>query len=102
MAWRNVGDERIRVDWRDVRDGLGDLINLDFIVMNPPFHDTGNEDKSLGKTFIKRASEALKKSGVCWIVANRHLPYEDVLDQHFKSWRNVSDEQGYKVIEAIK
>ena len=102
MAWRNVGDERIRVDWRDVREGLGELKDLDFVVMNPPFHDTGEENKSLGKTFIKRASEALKKGGVCWIVANRHLPYEDTLDQHFKSWRKVSDEQGYKVIEAIR
>jgi 16S rRNA (guanine1207-N2)-methyltransferase len=35
-------------------------------------------------------------------VANRHLPYEDVLGAHFASVRTVAQAQGFKVIEAIK
>jgi 16S rRNA (guanine1207-N2)-methyltransferase len=44
----------------------------------------------------------LRKSGVLWIVANRHLPYEAVLNEHFKNVRPVADAGGFKVYEARK
>ncbi len=100
MAWRNVGDDRIKVKWADVRK-LGDtLTGLDFIVMNPPFHETGVEDKGLGRAFIKQAARMLRPGGVMWMVANRHLPYEDVLSQSFKSSKSAVEDGGYKIIEA--
>ena len=102
MAWRNVGDDRASVRWEDVRTGLKDINDLDFIVMNPPFHDQGEETRTLGQIFIRRAAEMLRKDGVVWLTANRHLPYEAVLDEHFSSWRKVVDEGGYKIIEATK
>lgn len=102
MAWRNVGDARASVRWEDVRTGLSDLTGLDFIVMNPPFHDQGEETKALGQAFIRRAAAMLRKGGVLWLTANRHLPYEAVLDAAFASWRMAADEGGYKIIEAVK
>lgn len=100
-ARRNVTDPRATFDWADARtvEASGDL---DFVVMNPPFHDGGAEDRRLGQAFIRQAAAMLKKGGVLWVVANRHLPYEAELAAAFKRTRPVADAGGYKVIEAVK
>ncbi|MBB35774.1 MAG: methyltransferase [Hirschia sp.] len=102
MAWRNVGDDRVKVRWEDARTGLQDISGLDFIVMNPPFHEGGDENRSLGQAFIKSASKLLRKGGKLWLTANRHLPYEATLDDCFSSWTKPADQGGYKIIEATR
>jgi 16S rRNA (guanine1207-N2)-methyltransferase len=79
-----------------------ELADLDFVVMNPPFHDGGAEDRALGQAFIVAAAKSLKKAGVCWLVANRHLPYEAPLKEHFKRTRLVVESRGFKVYEATR
>ena len=101
-AKRNVADPRVAVLWADARRGADLLSGLDFVVTNPPFHDGGGEDKGLGQAFITSAAAMLRKSGVLWIVANRHLPYEAALNEHFKTVRPVADAGGFKVYEARK
>ncbi len=101
MAWRNVEEPRTEVRWADIRSGL-DLKGLDFVVMNPPFHDGGAEDQSLGQAFIRRAAEALRPGGVLWLVANRHLPYEAVLKSLFKRVTPKVEANGYKIYEAAR
>jgi 16S rRNA (guanine1207-N2)-methyltransferase len=101
-ARRNVADPRASFHWADVADGEPELPALDFVVMNPPFHDTGVEDKRLGQQFIRRAGQVLRKGGVCWLVANRHLPYEKVLDEHFPRVRLAQEANGFKVFEATR
>ena len=98
-ARRNVDDPRAHFIWADVRAGTA-LKTLDFVVMNPPFHEAGSEDRSLGQLFIRRAAEALRPGGHLWLIANRHLPYESVLKPLFKTMRPVAEANGYKVIEA--
>ena len=100
-ARRNVDDPRATLDWADARtvEAGGDL---DFVVMNPPFHDGGAEDRRLGQAFIRQAAAMLHKGGVLWLVANRHLPYEADITAAFKRFRPVADKGGYKVIEAVK
>lgn len=101
-AKRNVADPRAAVIWADVR-ALGDqLSGLDFVVMNPPFHDGGREDRALGQAFIAQAAQALRKGGVCWLVANRHLPYEAALQEKFAKVRLVAETGGFKAYEARK
>jgi 16S rRNA (guanine1207-N2)-methyltransferase len=100
-ARRNVGDPRARFAWADVL-ALRDLKALDFVVMNPPFHDGGAEDRGLGQAFIRRAAEALRPGGHLWLTANRHLPYEAVLKPLFKSVRTAAEANGFKVFEARK
>lgn len=100
-ARRNVEDPRATIEQADVRT-LPTNGDLDFIVTNPPFHDGGAEDKRLGQTFIRQAAAMLKKGGVLWLVANRHLPYEADINEAFKRVRMAADAGGYKVFEAIK
>ena len=100
-ARRNIDDPRATFDWADARtvETQGDL---DFVVMNPPFHDGGAEDRRLGQAFIRQAAALLKKGGVLWLVANRHLPYEADITAAFKRSQPLADKGGYKVIEAVK
>ena len=101
-AQRNVADPRAALHWADVAEGEPPLESLDFVVMNPPFHDAGVEDRGLGSIFIRRAAKMLRKGGVCWLVANRHLPYEAALTQNFAKMQPVAESGGYKIYEAIR
>ena len=99
-AERNIADPRATFAWQDLRvDGVA-AGSLDFAIMNPPFHDSGAEDRSLGEIFIRQAAAALKPKGVCWLVANRHLPYEATLTKLFPRARQVVQQDGYKIYEA--
>lgn len=101
-AEHNLDDPRVAVRWADVRrldDATGDL---DFVVMNPPFHDGGREDRDLGVTFVRTASRLLRKGGTCWLVANKHLPYEAALAEAFARTQVHTETGGYKIVEARK
>ena len=99
-AEKNITDPRAKFLWADLRDLAAD--SLDFIVMNPPFHDSGIEDRTLGQLFITRAAAMLKPGGQLLLTANRHLPYESLLDQHFSSNRLVAANPLYKIYAAVK
>jgi 16S rRNA (guanine1207-N2)-methyltransferase len=101
-AQHNIADPRAQFRWTDARDADPDLSALDFVVMNAPFHDAGTEDKALALSFVKRAAEVLRKDGVCWLVANRHLPYEAILQPLFKRVTLKLETGGYKIYEATK
>jgi 16S rRNA (guanine1207-N2)-methyltransferase len=101
-ARHNLDDPRVRVLWSDVRRLDPAPADLDFVVMNPPFHDGGKEDRDLGVAFVRAAASMLRKGGACWLVANRHLPYEAALSEAFAAATVRGDAGGYKVIEARK
>ncbi len=100
MARRNLGDSRATVRWADLRTADPDLTKLDFVVMNPPFHDGGAEDRALGQSFIARAAASLRAGGALWLTANAHLPYERVLGEAFAEVTLRASANGYKVYEA--
>ncbi len=101
LCRRNVADIRAKTLWADVR-GVNGLDSLDFVVMNPPFHEGGAESRALGLAFIEKAAKVLRKGGVCWLVANRHLPYEAALTRNFREVRAVAEDGGFKIVEARK
>lgn len=100
-ARRNVEDPRAVFHWADARSGP-ELSGLDFVVMNPPFHDLGVEDRELGQSFIRRAHRILRPGGMLWLVANRHLPYEAVLTELFRKVKPHGEGAGFKICEAQK
>ena len=101
-ARRNVTDPRARWLHRDLRLGDPDLSSLDFVIMNPPFHDGGHEDRTLGLAFISAAANMLRPGGVCRLVANIALPYEGRLKAEFTTVASLAQGGGYKVYEAVK
>ena len=98
---QNVIDVRASLHWADVRK-VTPLKDLDFVVMNPPFHDGGLEDKALGQIFVQQSHRLLRTGGTAWLVANRHLPYEATLAAAFSSVALRVGRDGYKVYEARK
>ncbi|WP_174300806.1 class I SAM-dependent methyltransferase [Caulobacter sp. S45] len=94
----NVEDPRASFHWTDARSL--ELSGLDFVVTNPPFHDAGREDRRLGQAFIAAAHGALRTGGVLWLVANRHLPYEEALRSLFATVVLRAERDGFKVYEA--
>jgi 16S rRNA (guanine1207-N2)-methyltransferase len=87
--------------WHDVTTGLPH--KYDVIVTNPPFHTQSRADRpDIGRRFITVAAEALAPGGSLWLVANRHLPYEAVLNESFGKVRAVAQDNGFKIVEAIK
>lgn len=96
-----IAPNRITLQWADART-FAPLAGLDFVVMNPPFHEGGIENQSLGQQFIQRAASALRDGGVCWLTANRHLPYEAILKPLFRRVTLIIEDHGYKVYQAHK
>ncbi len=101
-ARRNLEDPRVRLLHADLRRGDADLAGLDFVIMNPPFHQGGREDRGLGLAFIAAAAAMLRKGGVCRLVANIALPYEARLAALFARTAVLGQGGGYKVYEAIR
>ncbi|MDC7684720.1 methyltransferase [Asticcacaulis sp. BYS171W] len=96
---KTFGD-RVTLHWADVTKGITG--GLDFIVANPPFH-TGRADRNeLGQAFIRSAAAALKPGGAFYMVANRHLPYEETLKAAFRTAVLLAENTHYKVYKAIK
>jgi 16S rRNA (guanine1207-N2)-methyltransferase len=101
MAKRNIDDPRVTMLWADARK-VTDLTGLDFVVMNPPFHEGGMENQALGQAFIQRAAAMLRTGGTCWLTANRHLPYETILKPLFRRVNLIAEAGGYKIYQAQK
>jgi 16S rRNA (guanine1207-N2)-methyltransferase len=74
----------------------------DWIVMNPPFHQSKKTDTDIGKIFIERAAQSLQRNATLYMVANVFLPYEKTLENNFSKVEKITQEDGFKVIFATK
>ena len=97
----NCNDKRARFHWRDIETWFAPKV-YDHVVMNPPFHAGRQKELELGRVFIKKASTILKKKGKLWMVANRHLPYEETLSQLFVDFREIAGDNRFKVLQATE
>lgn len=98
-ARRNVTDPRARFHWADALDfRLPEPVNG--VVMNPPFHHGRAADPGLGGRFIRAAAGLLTGAGRLWMVANRHLPYEQVLRDCFAEVEEIAGDGRFKVLSA--
>lgn len=91
--------DRAQFHWADVTRGVTG--EYDVILSNPPFHVDREDRSDIGQAFIRAAAGALKSGGQLFMVANRHLPYEETLKAVFKSVKMLADTGGYKIIQAI-
>ncbi len=95
----NCDDERAVFYWRDIETWTTTR-KYDHVVMNPPFHIGRKVEPDLGKTFIQKAYSILKKTGILWMVSNRHLSYEAMLSQLFTDFDEVAGDNRFKVLKA--
>ncbi len=98
-ARANVGDPRASFHWLDLTREPAPA-TFDAIICNPPFHTGRASTPSLGQNVLEAASRALKPGGHLYAVANRGLPYEPLLKQHFASFETLADNNKFKVTLA--
>lgn len=95
----NVDDERAQFHWQDALRWRPDA-RADCVIMNPPFHTERTADPGLGRAFIQAAAAMLKPSGHLWLVANRHLPYEQALAGAFGDVAEAAGDGRFKILHA--
>lgn len=92
----------LRFFWEDLTSDHHFSDDLDFVVMNPPFHEGKKADILIGQKFIETAHAALHTGGALWMVANAHLPYEEILNSNFQKVERKYEGQGFKIYAAVK
>jgi 16S rRNA (guanine1207-N2)-methyltransferase len=97
----NVTDARARFHWADATNWSPGAA-VDHVVTNPPFHTSRKAEPALGTRFIAAAAAMLSPRGMLWLVANRHLPYEQDLDRLFLEVSELPGPSAYKLIRAHK
>ena len=95
----NLTDARASLHWADATTWRPPA-PLDAVVMNPPFHEGRRPDPLIGRAFIAAAGAMLGPRGSLWMVANRHLPYEEVLHRTFREVREIEGDSAFKLIHA--
>lgn len=74
----------------------------DWVIMNPPFHSGRAAEPGLGQRFIEVAASTLPRGGKMLMVANRNLPYEKTIETCFRSFEQLGEHDGFKVLKAHK
>ena len=98
-ARHNVTDPRAQFHWADATTWQPPEL-VDAVVMNPPFHTGRAAEPGLGRAFIETAARVLKPHGALWMVANRHLPYEDTLTTQFTKVVDLDGDARFKLVRA--
>ncbi|MBF0563165.1 MAG: methyltransferase, partial [Alphaproteobacteria bacterium] len=52
--------------------------------------------------FIRAAAAGLSKGGRLWLVANQHLPYENIMRESLRHMECLATGSGFKVLSGGK
>ncbi|GIW35110.1 methyltransferase [Meiothermus sp.] len=99
-ARQNLG-EKATVLHSDVDEALTPGQTFTTIVTNPPFHVGGLVVLETAIAFIEAAYARLERGGKFYLVANRFLPYEPLLEARFATVRTLAVDS-HKVLLAHK
>ena len=98
-ARQNCGDGPAAFHWSDATTWRAQAA-LDGIVMNPPFHHGRAADPAIGQAFIASAARNLAAHGRLFMVSNRQLPYEAMLQSCFADVKQMAQNNLFKVLFA--
>lgn len=98
---QQAGAAAIDVRASDVAQAAGDE-RFDVVVTNPPFHLGKGTDLHIPRAFITQSYDRLLPGGRLYLVANRTLPYEWLIEETFGEVRTAHDGQRFKVIGAVR
>ncbi|WP_411360741.1 methyltransferase [Pseudidiomarina sp. YC-516-91] len=76
------------------------LPSYDTIVSHPPFHTGQKTDYSIGQQFLRSAREHLTSNGELWLVANRFLPWPELITDSFGHCERVAQDNKFAVYRA--
>lgn len=100
-ARMNVTTPAAVFHWADATTWMSPQL-MDTVVMNPPFHAGRKGAPELGQAFIATAAKSLAPRGTLWMVANRHLPYEETLARHFGHVEELPGSGAFKLFQASR
>ncbi len=75
---------------------------FDFILCNPPQHDVTTQSGTLPLKMLEIAANSLVDGGLLWVVTNKQIPVEDILEANFKEVEDMVEDKHYKIFKAIK
>jgi 16S rRNA (guanine1207-N2)-methyltransferase len=80
-----------------------DLVGkFDIIITNPPFHEGGSTNYSIGEEWLDSISSKLSRKGEIWLVANIFLPYKSMSEKRFGEVETVIEKDGFRVFRIRK
>ena len=73
----------------------------DLIVTNPPFHSGKDIEHQITQAFIEQSAQVLAPGGEFWLVANKFIRYQAMLQPLFRRTERVAESNRYYVLRAI-
>ncbi|GAC13758.1 methyltransferase [Aliiglaciecola lipolytica] len=84
-------------------NGLAEIKQkFDTVLTNPPFHTGIKTDYSVTDQFIKQVKFALGPKGILMLVANRFLPYPDIIKGSLNSVSTLAQTSKFSLYRAQK
>lgn len=78
------------------------LGQFDYVVSHPPFHTGVATDYMIGQQFLQQVSQHLRHRGELWLVANRFLPWPELIEQAFGHCDRIADDNKFAVYRATR
>jgi 16S rRNA (guanine1207-N2)-methyltransferase len=72
------------------------------VISNPPFHTGITVNDQVTQAFVAQAYQVLEPGGQLWLVANRFLRYERMVEGIFQKVEIVAANSRYQVFQAFK
>lgn len=99
LACARVNVPEGRAHWADATTFRPEQL-AHHVICNPPFHVGRDADPRLGMAFVAAAAGMLVPDGTLWLVANRHLPYREILAERFRTSEEIAGDGAFRVIRA--
>lgn len=75
---------------------------FDAILLNPPFHEGVKTSAGVAESVLQGAAERLRGNGTLWVVANRFLTHEDVLEKTGLTVERAAETGRFKVLRCVR
>jgi len=76
--------------------------SVDTILCNPPFHQQNAITEHIALQMFKDAKRVLVEGGDLYVVANRHLPYQEPLKKHFGGFKVFAQNAKFIIYHSLK
>jgi len=75
--------------------------HYNLIVTNPPFHSGKEVEYQITQAFIQQSPQVLEPDGEFWLVANKFIPYERIMQPIFRRVERIVETNRYYVLRAV-